>query len=116
MTGKTISKQSLDNQDFVDQYTLISAWCNANNATIADRGEYYEVVDIPPPTTAELINAELAELQAYLASTDYIAVKIAEGAATREEYAGELARRQEARERINELRAELAEPETADDN
>lgn len=72
--------------------------------------------DPPPPTATELINAKLAELQSYLASTDYIAIKIAEGAATKEEYADELAKRQETRERINELRAELTEMETADDN
>lgn len=97
-------------------YAETAAWCNENGATIVDQGEYYEVVPIPPPTAEDLINAELAELQAYLASTDYIAIKIAEGVATREDYAEKLAKRQEARERINELRNELAELETADDN
>ena len=46
---------------------------------------------------------EIAELKAKLAATDYIAAKIAEGAATREEYAEELAERAEWRHRINEL-------------
>lgn len=101
-------------------YAETAAWCNANNAAIEDMGDYYEVVAIPVPTEAELhiaeINVELSELQAYLEKTDYIAVKIAEGAATREDYAEELAKRQDARERINELQAELSALETADDN
>lgn len=46
---------------------------------------------------------EIAELKAKLAATDYIAAKIAEGAATREEYADKLAERAAWRDRINEL-------------
>ena len=46
---------------------------------------------------------EIAELKAKLTETDYIAAKIAEGAATREEYAEELAERAAWRARINEL-------------
>lgn len=46
---------------------------------------------------------EIAELKAKLAATDYIAAKIAEGAATREEYAEELVERASWRSRINKL-------------
>lgn len=46
---------------------------------------------------------EIAELKTKLAQTDYIAAKIAEGAATKEEYAAEIAQRQAWRARINEL-------------
>ena len=46
---------------------------------------------------------EIAELKAKLTATDYIAAKIAEGAATREEYVEELAERAAWRARINEL-------------
>lgn len=37
------------------QYALAVAWCNKNNATIEDKGEYYEVVAIVPhePTLKE---------------------------------------------------------------
>ena len=42
---------------------------------------------------------------AYLRSTDYVAVKIAEGVATKEEYADVLEKRAAAREEINALRA-----------
>lgn len=46
---------------------------------------------------------EISELKSKLAATDYIAAKIAEGAATREEYAEELSERAAWRARINEL-------------
>ena len=46
---------------------------------------------------------EISELKSKLAATDYIAAKISEGAATREEYTEELAERAAWRARINEL-------------
>lgn len=46
---------------------------------------------------------EISELKAKLKATDYIAAKIAEGAATREEYSEQIALRAKCRERINEL-------------
>ena len=46
---------------------------------------------------------EIADLKAKLSATDYIAAKIAEGAATQEEYAEKLAERAAWRARINEL-------------
>lgn len=46
---------------------------------------------------------EIEELKAELAATDYIAAKIAEGAATHEEYADKIAQRAAWRARINEL-------------
>ena len=46
---------------------------------------------------------EIADLKHKLTATDYIAAKIAEGAATCEEYAEELAERAAWRARINEL-------------
>lgn len=47
--------------------------------------------------------AEISQLKRKLADTDYISAKIAEGAATREEYADKLAERASWRARINEL-------------
>lgn len=46
---------------------------------------------------------EIIDLEALLDRSDYIAAKIAEGAATKEEYAEELEQRQAWRDRINEL-------------
>ena len=52
-----------------------------------------------------------------LAKTDYIAAKIAEGAGTREEYAEQIAWRQQWRDDINAATARIAElgAEVADD-
>ncbi|MBR1842192.1 MAG: hypothetical protein IJ788_02835 [Oscillospiraceae bacterium] len=60
-------------------------------------------------TEREAIEAEIvrqsriAELKALLEETDYIACKLAEGAATREEYADMIAERQAWRNEINSL-------------
>lgn len=49
------------------------------------------------------IELQIDNLKKQLEATDYVAVKIAEGAATREEYADLLEQRQKWREQINEL-------------
>lgn len=53
------------------------------------------------------IDIRLKELHQILKETDYIALKIAEGSATREEYAETIFLRQSWRSEINELKAEL---------
>lgn len=73
------------------------------------RGENLEwVVEAIPEKTAEEKAAEakearIRELKAKLSKTDYVAAKIAEGAATKEEYASVLADRQAWRDEINAL-------------
>ena len=66
--------------------------------------------DIPQETAEERQAREnrltIARYKANLAATDYIAIKIAEGAATAEEYAEELAHRRYWRSEINRLEAE----------
>lgn len=47
---------------------------------------------------------EIEALKKKLSDTDYVAAKIAEGAATRDEYAGLISQRQKWRDRINALR------------
>lgn len=78
-----------DNGGFIDE--------NCRNGledfVIRDGRAFYE------PTTAKQVQS----LKAKLESTDYIAVKIAEGAATREEYAEQLAQRERWREAIRVL-------------
>lgn len=39
-----------NNQSDMDKYSDCAVWCNANNATIEDKGEYYEIVEIKPYT------------------------------------------------------------------
>ena len=51
------------------------------------------------------------EKEAYLLSTDYISAKLAEGVATKEEYAEKLTLRNEARKAINDAQKEMAELE-----
>lgn len=50
----------------------------------------------------------ILEREAKLRETDYVAAKIAEGAATPEEYAKVLAERRKARKEINDAQAEIA--------
>lgn len=96
-----------------------SKYCHAQGnylsegLTGADGIYNYKLVDGVPvlrsdeekaPERARLAAAlEIAELKKKLADTDYISAKIAEGAATKEEYAEKLAERAAWRVRINEL-------------
>lgn len=53
----------LETQEQLDEYSAAAEWCNENNATIEDKGEYYEVVEIPAPTLDEIKANKLAELK-----------------------------------------------------
>lgn len=67
----------------------------------------WQVESIPEKTAEEKAAEEkaqkIASLKQKLADTDYVAAKIAEGAATKEDYADILAQRAEWREEINAL-------------
>lgn len=104
MIGKKINKP-LETQEQFDEYSKTAEWCNNNNATIEDKGEYYEVVEIAPPTQEELNAMEIERLKAELSATDYKCLKYVDGALTDEEYAEVKAYRAELRARINELEA-----------
>lgn len=59
----------------------------------------------------EQINAQqtiILDREAHLTATDYIAAKIAEGKATKEEYAEKIAQRQSWRDDINAAKDEIA--------
>lgn len=58
MLGKKIYKTDMSN------YTECAIWCNQNNATIEDKGDYYEVVTLPLPPLQEIKSAKIAELKA----------------------------------------------------
>ena len=72
----------------------------------------------------EAINAQesiILDCEAKLTSTDYIAAKIAEGKATKTEYADMIAQRQTWRDDINAANAEIerlkaTEPESDEEN
>lgn len=58
MLGTKIYKNDMSN------YTECAIWCNANNATIEDKGDYYEVTALPLPTLEEIKSAKISELKA----------------------------------------------------
>lgn len=58
MIGTKIYKTDMSN------YTECAIWCNANNAAIEDKGDYYEVVTLPLPTLEEIKQHKIAELKA----------------------------------------------------
>ena len=59
MLGTKLYKENLDNKEYAD----LAVWCNANNATIEDKGEYYECVAIPAPILDELKQSKINELK-----------------------------------------------------
>lgn len=81
MIGKKIYKNNLDSND----YAQTAKWCNANNAHIEDKGEYYEVVENAPyvPTVQEQIVAlensiTARNLRAAIQGDEFALNKIAE--------------------------------------
>lgn len=54
------------------------------------------------------LSSLILDREAKLRETDYVAAKIAEGAATPEEYAEVLAERRKSRKEINDAQAEIA--------
>lgn len=67
MLGTKLYKGKYTNKEYAD----IAVWCNANNATIEDKGEYYECVVIPVyvPTHEELKKMFTDVIQNYLDTT-----------------------------------------------
>lgn len=57
MIGTKIYKNDMAN------YTKCAEWCNENNATIEDKGEYYECVPIPDMSLDELKSNKLNEFK-----------------------------------------------------
>lgn len=92
--GRRAKKGAYDTIDNVTKFALDES----------DYEDYEEWVEYAPE---EYARGRIAELKQLLADTDYIAAKIAEGAASREEYADEIAKRQEWRDEINQLEGAL---------
>lgn len=65
--------------------------------------EYEDILRFIPFTEAELASNRIAELKQMLRDTDYVTIKIAEGVATKEEYADILEQRSAWRTEINNL-------------
>lgn len=63
MLNKKFYKNELETQEQLAAYSQAAEWCNANGATIEDKGEYYEVVEIPPPDLKAVKAAKIVELK-----------------------------------------------------
>ena len=83
-----------------EEYSQVAKWCNENGYTIEDDGTYYKVVKNPEPTEEDIKQARINELKQLLADTDYVVIKIAEGSATKEDYADVIEQRKAWREEI----------------
>lgn len=61
MIGTKLYKQDLKSIE----YEKISTWCNKNNATIVDKGEYFEVTPCPDFTKEQTpsLSARIAALE-----------------------------------------------------
>lgn len=64
MIGTKFYKNELETQEQLDAYSKAAEWCNdTQTATIEDKGEYYEVVEIPPPSLDEVKVNKISELK-----------------------------------------------------
>ena len=103
-TNWTMQKSELNDEE----YSQVAEWCNENQThTIEDMGEYYAVVKIPEPTEEEIKQARISELEAYLSSTDWYAIRESE---TGVDIPADVKQaRADARAEISILRTELEE-------
>lgn len=112
--GKHISHKSQSAHN-IELRQLLQSLVNADSTHFRvirgseEEGLWWGVEAIPEKTQDEkdLDQAKVDEQKAlaYLRSTDYVVVKLAEGVATKEEYDEVLQKRAEAREEVNALRA-----------
>lgn len=112
--GKQISHKSQSAHD-IEMRQLLQSLVNADSVHFKvirgseDEGLWWSVEAIPEKTQdekdLEQAKADEQKVLAYLRSTDYVAVKLAEGVATKEDYAEVLQKRAEARDEVNALRA-----------
>lgn len=71
-----------------------------------ENGIYRDLTEKEKQTVETPLFQRISELKNKLAETDYIACKIAEGVATKEEYAEQIEQRQKWRDEINKLESE----------
>ena len=116
--GKQISHKSQSARN-IEMRQLLQSLVNTDSAHFRvirgneEEGLWWGVEVIPEKTQdekdLEQAKADEQKALAYLRSTDYVAVKIAEGVATPEEYSEVLKKRAEVREEVNALRASQQE-------
>ena len=114
--GRRISHKSQSAHD-IEMRQLLQSLVNADSANYRvvrgseEEGLWWSVEAIPEKTAEQKAleekNSEISTLKYKLQSTDYVAAKIAEGAATKEEYADILAERESWRQQIRSLEPEV---------
>ena len=62
MVGSKFYKNNIDNLAYLEA----SIWCDNNNAMIEDKGEYFEVVNVPSLTVKEQLKIEAENLKSVL--------------------------------------------------
>jgi len=94
MIGKKIFKKEMTNQDQINTYIEMSNWCQENDATIKDEGEYYIIVENSSLSDdeiyAENIKIQIDFLRARLDELSYVSEEIALGLAVKEDYTEEI--------------------------
>ena len=92
-----------------NEYKHTAELCNSNSAWIEDKGDYYEICTwSSSEKEKQKLQFELLKLVDYLESTDYMVVKCMErGLDMQSEYPLDYQKRQDARDRINEIRKEI---------
>lgn len=120
-----IRKYVFNGQTYRSAYAVRQAIWKENRVAFGpepekDKAEFWETLGVtyteeadPVPSQAVLAQREIFVLKAQLRETDYVVIKIAEGAATTEEYSEVIAQRETWRARINELEVQLDGEENA---
>lgn len=62
-----IGKKLYKGQYKQEEYAATAAWCNENKAVIEDKGDHYEVVEIPQPSLEALKEVKIKEAGALFA-------------------------------------------------
>lgn len=97
---------------FDDKYEEAVDFCNDNNLMIIEieaneKGRRFQIVEPQQPTKEEIKRNRISELKELLKSTDYQAIKYAEGLISESEYIEVRVKRQTWRNEINQLEQEL---------
>ena len=101
-------------QIFENEYPPeVANWCTESNKYYVKEIERlngirrFQITEEEQSSEKELANLKVFSLKQKLSETDYVAIKIAEGCATKEEYADILKQRESWREEIRSLENKL---------
>lgn len=93
------------------EYSKLAELCNKNKATLVDKGEYYEICEIPEPSLNELKEGKKSIIKKLLDSVSYKTEKFVDGAMSEDEYAPVRLQKQKWREAYNAVEAATTKEE-----